>query len=199
MPIGISLGHNCFSASQGVSMGLRMRKSDGYTTCPFDEMNSTYTGVVQCLREDFKDFTNPAYLQLVTHPAECRYYPGETLIYNTKYGFIFNHESPGHADLYRTQAWPGGITHFVDNTFENFRERYDRRIQNFRSYLAGTDPITFLITAPSDPMSELRAVLNTACHRYTIHRFDIQNMDSYTYHADLIRRVCNSSADTLNL
>jgi hypothetical protein len=190
MSIGISLGHNCFSASHGVFMGIRKQKSEGYTTCPFDEMNSMYPGVVQCIQDDFKDFTNVAYLQLVTHPPDCRYYPNETLIYNTKYGFIFNHESPGHADLYSTQAWPGGSTHFIDNNFEKFIERYERRIQNFRSYVASKHPITFIITAPDGPLSELINVLDTICHGYKIHRFNIQNMDSYTYHTDLIRRVC---------
>lgn len=187
MPIGISLGHNCFSASHGVYIGLRGRKADGYTTCPFDEMNSTYEGVVECLKDDFKYFTDTRYLKLVHRPSTCKYYPNETLVYNTKYGFIFNHESPGHADLYRIQSWTGGMNHFIENDFAKFRERYDRRIENFRNYIRSGEHIQFLITAPQGDLSELRNVLDEICKNYSIHRFDIQNIESYKYHRTLQR------------
>ena len=187
MSIGISLGHNCFSASYGAHIGIRGRKADGYKTCPFDEMNSTYHGIVECLRDDFKYFTDSRYLSLITHPTTCRYYPGETLLYNTKYGFLFNHESPGHANLYQTQNWKGGVNHYINNDFEMFRERYERRIDNFRSYIRSGRHITFLITCPNENLHELREVIDTWKISYEITRFDIQNQDSYTYHLDLLQ------------
>ena len=87
--IAISLGNNCSTAVWAVNNGLRVTKANGYNTCPFDLMVSNYKGVVECIRNNFIDFTNPAFLSLTSHG-----------IFNTKYGFGFNHESPGHANLY---------------------------------------------------------------------------------------------------
>jgi Putative papain-like cysteine peptidase (DUF1796) len=184
--IGISLGYNCSAASHGVDIGIRSRKSCGYNTCPFDEMNSNYEGLVRCLQDDFRYFTDVRYLRLIKHLDTCNYYPGETLIYNTKYGFIFNHESPGHADLYKIQAWPGGINHFIENDFQKFRERYDRRIENFRNYIRSNSKIVFIIYTPDSPLTELRNVLSTICKDYTILRFDIKNTDSYKEHMNFM-------------
>ena len=52
----ISLGWNCESAVKGVSMGIRNKKANGYTTCPFDECITNYNGVIECLKDDFKYF-----------------------------------------------------------------------------------------------------------------------------------------------
>lgn len=188
----ISLGWNCYSASMGVSIGLRKTKAMGYRTCPFDEMNTNYAGIVQCLREDFKHFCDPNYLAIHTFPSTCKYYPNEDIIVNTRYGFIFNHESPGHADLYKTQAWPGGKTHYIDNNYEKFIERYSRRIQNFRNYLQSGDVLQFLITYPTDEMFELRTTLNALCMN-TITRFAIQDQTKYTDHLEIMRKVCEPS------
>ena len=79
-------------------------------------MVSNYNGIVECIKTDFLDFTNPDYL-LFTH-----------VIVNTKYNFGFNHESPGHADLYIIQAWPEGTNHFINNNFRNFINLYNNRI-----------------------------------------------------------------------
>ena len=190
--IGISLGWNCYSASEGVRCGYRSTKCNGYKTCPFDEMNTNYDGLVLCLREDFKYFCDPTYLSLITFPRECTYYPNETLIVNTRYGFIFNHESPGHADLYKTQSWVGGINHFVDNNFSRFIERYTRRIENFRSYVKSGNVIRFLITCPSNEILELRKELNNICSNQII-RFDIQDSTKYTDHIVIMRRVSQPS------
>ena len=43
---------------------------------------------------------------------------------NTKYNFLFNHESPGHANLFQTQNWEGGKFHYIDNDFTNFKNRF---------------------------------------------------------------------------
>lgn len=188
---GISLGHNCRSAVMGVGEGRRDTKANGYMTCPFDEMNCSYERMVKCIKDDFKYFTDPFYLQLVTHPFSCTYYPGETLLYNTRYGFIFNHESPGHADLYLTQAWPGGKTHYIDNSFERFRERYDRRIEQFRTYCSRGGVVTLLISSMPRVFDDLLKVLTTRypMTEFNIHRYDIDNLDAWAYHMDLMGRI----------
>ena len=143
--IGISLGWTCNSAMFAVSKGIRNVKKSGYKTCPFDKMISNYTGLLECISDDFKYFVDPEYLTL-----KCLIRPNGTkddMIYNTKYNFFFNHESPGHADLYKKEKWPNGKFHFVDNNYLEFIKRYTNRIENFRNYLI--DPknrITFVIT-----------------------------------------------------
>lgn len=184
--VAISLGWNCSSASMGVGMGLRTTRAQGYRTCPFDEMNSNYHGIVECIRDDFKYFCDPMYLVLRTFPPDHIYYPGETLIYNTRYNFIFNHESPGHANLYVTQAWSGGVNHYVDNNFEQFIERYTRRIENFRSYLASGEAVDFLITTLTTDLADLHSVLDGKC-RYKITQFKVEDTKKYTDHLYIMR------------
>jgi len=135
-------------------------KKDGYKTCPFDEMVSTYTGVVDCIEEKFQDFTNTEYLHLATIPASSRYNPNDTLLHHKKYKFFFNHESPGHADLYLTQEWPGGKNHYIENNYELFSERYTRRIRNFNEYVSSGHRVNFLITSETEKMPELHAAIS---------------------------------------
>jgi hypothetical protein len=195
---GISLGHNCAAATAAVGLGLRDVKANGYTTCPFDEMNSSYEGMLQCIKDDFAYFTDPFYLQLIARPHDCLYYPGETLLCNTKYGFIFNHESPGHADLYLTQAWRGGKTHYIDNSFERFRERYDRRIEHFRAYCRGGGVVTLLISTYPRSFDDLLEVLAARypMTKFKVHRFDINNLDAWRYHMDLMGRISQSTSSS---
>jgi hypothetical protein len=67
----------------------------------------------------------------------------DNLIHNTYYKFIFNHESPGHANLYINQKWSGGINHYIDNNYKEFKNRYIKRINNFFNYL--NDPNNHII------------------------------------------------------
>lgn len=127
--VGISLGMTCDAAIIGVVDKIRAKKEDGYNTCPFDEMLSNYPGLIDCLKDDFKYFCDTDYLILLD-TSDGKF------IFNTKYRFAFNHESPGHADLYIEQKWPEGINHFVNNNYANFIKRYTKRIQSFRNYLS---------------------------------------------------------------
>ena len=157
MSVGISLGWNCEPAIYGVNSGIRKRKEEGYTTCVFDEMVSNYPGVIQCLEEDFEGFVDP-------HNLELRNI-GETMIYNTKYNFWFNHESPGHANLYITQNWEHGINHFIINNYKYFIERYKRRIENFRNYLRSGNHIYFILNRYNTRCVEKISKLNETIQR----------------------------------
>ena len=164
--IGISLGNVCYTAEWAVENGLRETKKKGYKTCPFDLMVSNYYGIAHCISEDFKYFYDPEHLVV-----------NEEGIFNTRYNFGFNHESPGHADLYLHENWPEGETHFINNNFKHFIKRYKRRIRAFQDYL--NDPnnfITFLIQfkneqMPNDDFVILREVLKWKYPHlnYTIH------------------------------
>ena len=127
--IGISLGMKCDAAVWGVNNGLREKKTNGYKTCPFDEMLSNYPGVIECLKDDFKYFCDINYLTIINTTDG-------PFIFNSKYKFAFNHESPGHDNLHITQKWDEGINHFINNNFANFIKRYNKRINSFREYLS---------------------------------------------------------------
>ena len=153
--IGISLGNVCYSAQWGVENKLRKTKEEGYYTCPFDLMVSNYKGVIDCIYNDFADFYNPEYLLLSSEG-----------IFNLKYNFGFNHESPEHAGLYLHENWPEGKMHFVNNNYAHFIERYKQRIQSFYNYLS--DPNNFIIfiiqfvydQKPDNDFAELRHALS---------------------------------------
>lgn len=134
--VGISLGMKCDSAIWGVENSIRDTKVNGYQTCPFDEMISNLPGIIECLRDDFKYFCDPEQL--------CLLFTGtEHFVYNKKYRFAFNHESPGHDDLFKSQEWPEGMTHYINNNYAHFIKRYTKRIQSFRNYLS--NPKNFII------------------------------------------------------
>jgi len=177
------MGWNCYTASHARDLGIRGIKKEGYKTCPFDECLTNYAGIVQCIRDDFKDFFSEKFLCLRKNDRCNKFCIDDTLVHNTKYKFVFNHESPGHAKLWIDQKWSGGINHFVDNKFEKFKERYSARIENFRNYLRSGSHITFLIMHPPHSFSELREAL--AIHypnlRYEIVRFDL-NQQHYDDH-----------------
>jgi hypothetical protein len=177
MPVGISLGWNCYSAMHGVDVGLRQTKYNGYKTCPFDEMVTNYEGIVQCINDGLDPLTNPEYLRVIHLPADARHNAHDDLIHHSKYKFWFNHESPGHANLYLSQNWPGGKEHYIANNYEKFRERYNRRIENLRAYCTSGDRVNFLITRFDAPMPELHDAISSTWPNlsYSIIRFDLEN------------------------
>jgi len=157
--IGISLGYNCQPSINGVKLGLRKTKLNGYLTCPFDECVTTYHGLILCLQDNFKYFTDSNYLELIEAPHDfggCK--KGEKLICHKRYKFIFNHESPGHANLYISQKWNGGINHYIDNDYKLFKERYNKRIENFKKYISNNN-INFLITRYIENIYELETCI----------------------------------------
>ena len=121
---GISLGWNCDSAKIGVEMAIRNTRLNGYKTCPFDEMVTNYRGIIDCIMDDFQYLCDTRYLELLKIPKESKWLntngDGDTVIYNNKYKFIFNHESPGHANLFVDQNWEKGINHYIVNDYEEF-------------------------------------------------------------------------------
>ena len=149
MQTAISLGWDCGSAMYGVINNLRTKKEHGYKTCPFDLMISNYNGILECIKDDFKYFCSPEYLKVVT--IKDKYYKlnlplGSTIIVNTKYNFIMNHESSGHGNLYLVEKWEKGRFHFEMNNFEEFIKRYEKRINNFRYYMNNGYEVTFINT-----------------------------------------------------
>lgn len=176
-PIGISLGWNCYSAYKAVDWGHRLRKSQGYKTCPFDEMVTNYEGIVECINDGLTPLTDTNYLRIIHLPSDAIHNPNDDLIHHSKYKFWFNHESPGHANLYLTQNWPGGKEHYIANNYEKFCERYNRRIDNFKSYVTCGERVNFIITRFPDPMKELHDAISHAWPdlSYSILRYELED------------------------
>lgn len=181
---GISLGWNCSAAQEGLALGLRKTKSNGYETCPFDMMISNYVGLCKCIEDDFKYFCDPNYLELRDAPEMGKHIPnqkdGEKWVYNTYYNFVFNHESPYHGNLYQNERWSGPF-HFVENNFENFIKRYTKRIDSFRKYLNGDNIIDFILVRYNSVPNELVSILkekhpNLKFKIHTISRFTKNNI-----------------------
>jgi len=171
---GISFGWNCNSAHHGVITRLRKRKENGYKTCPFDTMVTTYTGLIQCLDDDFKYFCDKDYLKVCNYPNPNKnnVFNGENIIVNTKYNFLFNHESPGHGKLYITEKWSKGINHFIENEFEEFIIRYQRRIQNFRNYLLSGNKIHFILTRYNTKIEDIHLLDSIIKKKYPLLVYD---------------------------
>jgi hypothetical protein len=152
--VGISLGWNCYSAVWSVQEGIRQKKCEGYLTCPFDILVSNYEGITKCIKDDFKYMCDEKYLEILING-------NETYIYNNLYKFIFNHESPGHANLYITENWEEGTNHFINNNYKNLKLRYHARIENFKKYMRENN-VTFILTTwnkTEDDLYELKDVL----------------------------------------
>jgi hypothetical protein len=136
----ISIGPNCDSAVRRVNK--YNRKSPLYKTCPFDLMVTNLEGIIKCFENDFADFCNLDYIAY----DDTDVLPGkEILIRHSLYNFIFNHETPGHADLHLKEKWPGKDKfHFTKNNFEMFVQRYNERINNLRNNIDKNKKITFI-------------------------------------------------------
>ena len=183
----ISLGWRCETAQLGVSLGKRGTRNHGYKTCPFDLLNTNYVGVCKAIEDDFKYFTDPEHLKVV-NGTFCSEHFGmyntpkiENQIVNTYYGFVFNHESPGHGNLYLNERWGGGINHYVDNNFAKFIERYDQRINNFRNYIDKSEKVNFLLMRYNAIPTELCEVISKKHPSLDFEIFNFYNYSKYTY------------------
>lgn len=169
MKISISLGWDCGPSIYGVENGLRSIKSEGYKTCPFDWMITNYDGIIECIKDDFKYFCLPEYLRVVTITDKYNYLNlpiNSTIIVNTKYKFILNHESSGHGNLYLSEGWEKGKYHFEMNNFEELIKRYNRRIDNFRYYMTNDFEITFIISKVNNSVETNKELENTIRNKY---------------------------------
>jgi hypothetical protein len=182
MSEAISLGWNCQSATFGVDSGLRKTKKNGYKTCPFDEMVTNYKGIIECIKDDFEFFCDISYLKLIDMN-------GDHLIFNTKYNFIFNHESPGHANLYITENWPKGINHYIMNDYEEFIIRYKRRIQNIKDLLNSNNDITFILQRPNTQLCDINELTEVIIDKYPLLKFKfhfLEVQDKHFFHKQLL-------------
>lgn len=143
------------------------------------------------LRTISNTFVTQIILQLVQMPHDCIHFctngVGNMLIYNTKYKFIFNHESP-HKDHYINERWEKGINHFVMNNNEEFINRYSRRINNMRELLSSGKHITFILTRPETGLADVPELVHVIKKNYPLLEFDFKflDQDKHFYHEFLL-------------
>ena len=192
MSDAISLGWNCSRAVNGIVMCLRSTKENGYKTCPFDLMITNYPGMFDCINDDFEYLCDPHYLELIKIPKESRWLntngDGDVMIYHKKYKFIFNHESPGHANIHIKQKWENGKLHYVLNGYEEFINKYTRRTQNFRDLLKSNKKITFILTRPQTGLDDISDFTKIIATKYPLldFKFEILDFNKHEYYEHLL-------------
>ena len=203
MSESISLGWNCHSAVYGVSSGIRTTKQNGYKTCPFDEMITNYKGIINCIMDDFSYLCDSNYLELIKIPKNSKWLntngDGDVIIYNNKYNFLFNHESPGHANLYISQKWSKGINHYIENNFEEFKNRYNKRIQNIKELLNSGKQINFILTRPNTTLNIINELNDVIKLKYPLLKFNfiLLDFDKYIFYDHLILMKINENDDEI--
>lgn len=143
----ISIGQKCSSAVRRAKK-YNLSNRNGYKTCPFDLMVSNLEGVIKCFKNDFVDFCDPEMLIYEPDDTPCENTDDnkkEVFITHKLYGFCFNHETPGHANLHLKEKWPGEDKfYFVKNNYEMFVKRYEQRIKNLKEIIKNHKKITLI-------------------------------------------------------
>lgn len=123
----VPLGYDCIPRTILTRWGIKHSKAQGELTCPFDLSHHSYDSICELIESDFADYTNSEYLK----PIFTEVHDGGTVfVRNIKYHCGFNHE----------RGW-----HWIENNFELFKTRYQKRIQNFYQYL-NDYPVLFVLT-----------------------------------------------------
>ncbi len=110
----ITLGYNCYTRSFLARSNYIQTKEQERLSLPFDLCTSNIKGITDLLKNNFCDFFND-----IIFDEELNIYR------NKKYGIVFWHDN----DL---------------DSFEQFKQRYDNRIKNFRKIMSN-DKIKYFI------------------------------------------------------
>jgi hypothetical protein len=170
MVIPISLGLLSNSRIH-IKNHYNLSKENGYKTCPFDLMISNYKGIIDCFKDNFEGFCETKYIEL-----RNIYGTNEKWIYNTKYKFLFNHESPGHSTDNTSLA---NLNHYIDNNYEHFIIRYRNRINNLINYLNSGNHIIFVITRHNNNISDLSELNDVIKNKYPNLSFEFDLLQDY--------------------
>jgi hypothetical protein len=155
-------------------------------------MITNYKGMIDCINDNFEYLCDKKYLELIKIPKESKWLntngDGDIMIYHKKYKFIFNHESPGHANLFNSQKWANGINHYIINEYEEFINRYKRRITNIKELLSSGKNITFILTRPITGTCHISELSDVIRHKYPFltFKFVLLDVDKNIYHDHLL-------------
>jgi len=114
----VSLGSNCMSRTIPTRWGLKLPKSMGELTHPFDLSVHPYGSICQVIENDFQDYLNPLLFKQ-NHNGVPKH---------KKYQVVFNHERDSY---------------FSQDNFSPLIKKYEERIKNFYHDIYQS-PILFL-------------------------------------------------------
>lgn len=166
-------------------------------------MVTNYKGIIECIKDDFEFLCDIKYLELIKIPSESKLLntngDGDVIIYNKKYKFIFNHESPGHANLFVSQQWAKGINHYIMNDYEEFTNRYKRRIQNIKDLLNSKNNITFILTRPNTKFCDISELNEVIINKYPFlnFKFVFLDFDKYIFYNSLLLMKIDENDDEI--
>lgn len=154
----ISLGENCTPRIK-LKHDYGLSKKGGYKSCPFDLCITPFESLCNILENNFETFFRG--LKIIEwEDAEgdrSLAGPGKTAISNQD-GIIFNHEGGGHSHLFRIGQ--NDDEFYSRDNFKEFKNKYSKRIENFKNKLESSDKITFLYSEryPQTPTFDLERI-----------------------------------------
>lgn len=110
----VSLGSDCFSRTIPTLWGIKPRKKQGETGCPFDLSTNFLSGIIRNIDEDFANYFNTLHF-------DGRFWA------IARSNTVFSHEN---------DCGP--------NDEDTVRKRFSGRIDNFRNALADPRPVLFI-------------------------------------------------------
>ena len=154
----VSLGCHCFPRVCSAMLGLKKRRSEGEPSGPFDFGLFPMPMVRHMIESDFEGMTDPA--NLLVRPDVF----GPPVFCDKRYPIgSYAHEMPPVTDI-----------DFVGDNFRLFIERYNRRINNFRTVMQTKAQVLLFMCATNlvppwyNPISyaDFEAIYTTLQKRY---------------------------------
>ena len=144
----IPIGLNCQPRFYATQLNIKKKKKEGELSYPFDLCLSNYNGIVNTIKNEFKDFVNPFFLTINNNYIEHKLYHN-----------IFNHET--------------NIS-FSENNFELFCDLYIKRINNWKFSIQNAikkeKPILFVFNSYTDiNITDLEEALHTKYEHLHFH------------------------------
>lgn len=147
------MGYDCSPSSALKTLGLR------HYSLPFDWVQSNIQSIKRCFEDGFAKFhTNLHFNQSKTRLID-------------EYGIEYPHEYPivsfqPGPDLINEDIWfpENKADHIIDNWivyYPEIKEKYNRRIERFKSILKQTDPIIVLCRYDTLDVIELQNIFKT--------------------------------------
>lgn len=186
----ISLGYDCSTASALRNLNLRL------FALPFDWVESQIEGIEKCIQDDFKYF----HKDLVFNKSKNRLVD--------RYLFQFPHDYPFTTSSEKTEE-------VINNNDSRFREKindtivsnwfdfhdkvlekYDRRIQRFKSIANSDEPI--IVLCRYNNIEKVQRLQNVFSEIYNKHNIYFVNSDKTSYENDRIININTEKNDVWN-
>jgi hypothetical protein len=172
----ISLGYNCDPRTD-LKNQYETSRSNGYLTHPFDLCISPPSAVEDLLEHNFETFFKGLRVCTWGNALGNRSNagPGGTAITNDA-GIIFNHEGGAHSHLFAEGR--NDDEFYIRNNFYKFRQRYEKRIENFKNTLRNYNKIYFLHKKSSEypKLLNLNSITNIINKHYGDKKIEFINI-----------------------